>query len=151
MRASFLAILMAAITIVLACAGPSSTQPPASGKPAAPAAPAQQPAAQPPAPGAQRAPAASAAPTPGPLRKVNLAYGFVGAEVIPMWLAFDQGTYQKYGLEVEATLMQSSAQIAPAMAAGDIDVALTAGAGVVDIDLAGGDQLIIAAHNNYMR
>jgi NitT/TauT family transport system substrate-binding protein len=82
---------------------------------------------------------------------VRLAYGFVGAEVIPMWLAFDQGIYQKYGLDVEATLMQSSAQVAPAMAAGDIDVALTAGAGVVDIDLAGGDQLLIAAHNNYMR
>jgi NitT/TauT family transport system substrate-binding protein len=67
-----------------------------------------------------------------------------------MWIAHDEGIYRKYGLDVEATLLQSSAQVAPAMAAGEIDVALTAGAGVVDIDLAGGDQVIIAAQTNIM-
>jgi ABC-type nitrate/sulfonate/bicarbonate transport system substrate-binding protein len=36
------------------------------------------------------------------------------------------------------------------MAAGDIDIALTAGAGVVDLDLAGGDQVLTLSHSNYM-
>jgi NitT/TauT family transport system substrate-binding protein len=62
-----------------------------------------------------------------------------------MWIALEQGIYQKYGLDVDTTLLQSSAQIAPAMAAGEVDVALTAGAGVVDIDLAGGDQVLVFA------
>src|SRR5581483_11399068 len=60
------------------------------------------------------------------------------------------GIWQKYGLDVEATLLQSSAQIAPAMAAGEVDVALTAGAGVVDIDLAGGEQVLIASLQNQL-
>jgi ABC-type nitrate/sulfonate/bicarbonate transport system substrate-binding protein len=70
-----------------------------------------------------------------------MAYAFATAETVPMWVAEDQGLYRQHGLDVETILMQSSAQVAPAMAAGEIDVALTAGAGVVDIDLAGGDQL----------
>jgi NitT/TauT family transport system substrate-binding protein len=82
---------------------------------------------------------------------VRLAYGFISTTDIPMWIADDQGLWQKYGLDVEATLLQSSAQIAPAMAAGEVDVALTAGAGVVDIDLAGGDQVLIASLQNEMR
>lgn len=80
-----------------------------------------------------------------------MAYGFVSTTDIPMWIAQDQGVFTKYGLDVDTTLLQTSAQIAPAMAAGEIDVALTAGAGVVDIDLAGGDQVLIAAEQNMMR
>src|SRR5207248_6261314 len=91
-------------------------------------------------------------PPPAELRKVRLAYGFVSTTDIPLWIADDQGLWQRHGLEVETILMQSSAQVAPAMAAGEIDVALTAGAGVVDIDLAGGDQLLIASQTtNLMR
>jgi NitT/TauT family transport system substrate-binding protein len=80
-----------------------------------------------------------------------MAYGFVAAETIPMWIALEQGIYAKYGLDVESTLLQTSAQIAPAMAAGEVDVALTAGAGVVDIGLAGGDQVLVTSHSNRLR
>jgi NitT/TauT family transport system substrate-binding protein len=90
-------------------------------------------------------------PTAGPLRKLRMAYGFATAEALPMWVALDEGLYTKYGLDVDTVLMQSSAQIAPAMAAGDVDVALTAGAGVVEIGLAGGDQVMIASQTNLMR
>jgi NitT/TauT family transport system substrate-binding protein len=79
-----------------------------------------------------------------------MALAFIGTEVLPVYVAQDQGIYKKYGLDVETTVMQSSAQVAPAMAAGDIDIALTAGAGVVDLDLAGGDQVIILNHSQYM-
>jgi NitT/TauT family transport system substrate-binding protein len=108
--------------------------------------PASTPAPAPaPAPAAAAAPASStaASPSPAPLRPVRMAYGFVSTATLPMWIALDQGIYRKYGLDVDATYLQSSAQIAPAMAAGEVDVALTAGAGVVDIDLAGGDQVLI--------
>ena len=80
-----------------------------------------------------------------------MAYGFVSTTDIPMWIAQDQGIFTKYGLDVDTTLLQTSAQIAPAMAAGEVDVALTAGAGVVDIDLAGGNQVLIVAEQNMMR
>src|SRR5262245_35648301 len=94
-----------------------------------------------PAPAAANSAAAS--PSPAPPRPLRMAYGFVSTATLPMWIALDQGIYRQYGLDVDTMLLQSSAQIAPAMAAGEIDVALTAGAGVVDIDLAGGDQVLI--------
>jgi ABC-type nitrate/sulfonate/bicarbonate transport system substrate-binding protein len=130
---------------------------------AAPAAPARSPAppapaavpAQAVAPGAAREAAPAASPAPeatyqGPPRKVRLGYGFVSAEVTPMWLALDQGLFLKHGLDVDTTLIQSSAQVAPAMAAGELDAALSAGAGVVDINLAGGDQVIVATQTNLL-
>jgi NitT/TauT family transport system substrate-binding protein len=128
-RASLLVLLLAA-----GCTGGASS-------------PAAAPAAAPAAPGG-----ASASPTSAPLRPLKMAYAFATAETVPMWVAEEQGLYRQHGLNVETILMQSSAQVAPAMAAGEIDVALTAGAGVVDIDLAGGDQLIVASQtSNLMR
>jgi NitT/TauT family transport system substrate-binding protein len=80
-----------------------------------------------------------------------MAYGFAAVAALPMYIAQDQGIYRKYGLDVESILMQTSAQIAPAMAAGEIDVALTAGAGVVDVTLSGADQVLIESDSNVLR
>jgi NitT/TauT family transport system substrate-binding protein len=140
MRARLALVLALLPALLLGCAAPASrpTAPATTGGDSAAAAAAPQQSASAPAVAAQ------------PPRKLRLAYGFTSAEVIPMWLALDEGIYAKYGLDVDATLLQSSAQVAPAMAAGEIDAALTAGAGVVDIDLAGGDQVIVAAQTNIM-
>jgi NitT/TauT family transport system substrate-binding protein len=142
MRARLALVVALVPALLLACAAPAS-------RPSTPASSGSAPQAAAPA-------APSSSPTSGgnrgsqPPRKLRLAYGFTSAEVVPMWVALDEGIYAKYGLDVEATLLQSSAQVAPAMAAGEIDAALTAGAGVVDIDLAGGDQVIVAAQTNIM-
>src|SRR5215218_1544325 len=101
-----------AALLLVACAAPGAGSPakPAGGPGAA-------------APAAESKPAAAAAPgagAPGAAvpREVRMAFGFVAPAALPMWIALDQGIYQKHGLDVEPTLMQSSAQIAPAMAAG---------------------------------
>ncbi len=138
MRGRSLGMVVCAL-VLLGCSG--ARAPTSSGPPSAAAPPAAAP--------APSAPEASAAP-PEP-RKVRLAYGFTTAAVVPMWLALEHGIYQKYGLDVDTTLMQSSAQIAPAMAAGEVDIALTAGAGVVDMALAGSDQVLIVSMQNMMR
>src|SRR5437764_6564488 len=63
------------------------------------------------APAAQSAPAAGSEAQPAPaLRKVRMALAFIGTEVLPVYVAQDQGIYQKYGLDVATTVMQSSAQ-----------------------------------------
>ncbi|SRR5579885_2026281 len=147
MRRQYVAIVATALALLASCAGPGSR----------PAAPAGSSAAPAPAAGASGgagaggAPAQAAAPTVGAPRPLKMAYGFVSTTDIPMWVAQDEGIFTKYGLDVDTTLLQTSAQIAPAMAAGEIDVALTAGAGVVDIDLAGGNQVLIEAEQNMMR
>jgi NitT/TauT family transport system substrate-binding protein len=140
--------------LLLACA-PASGAPPSGGAADGGQRPAADGAQRPAATGSSGAPAAGsanpAAATPAALRPTKLAYGFVSAEVIPLWIALDQGIFARHGLAVEPVLLQSSAQIAPAMASGEIDVALTAGAGIVDIDLAGGQIMLIAAQTNWMR
>src|SRR5581483_6230144 len=144
MRGTALMVAVSITGLLLGCARSGAGAP--AGGAAAPA-PAAAPRGQAASPGA----AAESSPAPAELRKVRLAYGFISTTDIPMWIADDQGLWQKYGLEIDSTLLQSSAQIAPAMAAGEVDVALTAGAGVVDIDLAGGEQVLIASLQNEMR
>src|SRR5438105_4738724 len=98
MPAPIRAVMVAVGLLVVACS------------PAVP--PRESPAATPAA-----APSVGAATAPRELRKVRMAYGFAAPVVLPMYIALDQGIYTKYGLDVEPILMQSSAQIAPAMAA----------------------------------
>ncbi|HZS00866.1 MAG TPA: ABC transporter substrate-binding protein [Chloroflexota bacterium] len=145
MRVRALATI-ALITLLAACGGGGGSAPAPKASAPGSAAPTAQ--SAPPAPTA--AGGAAQPSQPPALRKVRMALAFIGTEVLPVYVAQDQGLYRKYGLDVETTVMQSSAQVAPAMAAGDIDIALTAGAGVVDLDLAGGDQVIILNHSQYM-
>jgi ABC-type nitrate/sulfonate/bicarbonate transport system substrate-binding protein len=151
------------VAALVACASPGGTTtpgggapaaaPPASGAVAKPAASGESAGGAPAAPSgaSSGAPAASpAAQAPAELRKVRFALGFLGAEAMPVFVGVDQGLYRKYGLDVETTVLQSSAQIAPAMASGEIDLGLSAGSGAVDISLAGGDQVLILSHSNFM-
>ncbi len=140
--------VLGAVLIVLGCAAPGGS---AGAGAAAPPAGVEQPGVAPSA-----SAAGAAAGTPGvqqaapPLRKLRLALGFLGAEAMPVFIGLDQGIYRKYGLDVESVVLQSSAQIAPSMASGEIDVGLSAGSGTVDIDLAGGDQVLVLNHSNIL-
>ncbi|MBV9253578.1 MAG: hypothetical protein JO054_05065, partial [Actinobacteria bacterium] len=66
---------------------------------AAPAAPAR-PADQLPAPGALGQTGSAPTSTPAPAR-VRIAYVTVASNILPMWLAQDEGIFTKYGLDVE--------------------------------------------------
>src|SRR5262249_50862542 len=136
------AMVACAVVLLLACSStPARESAPAQSGPAPAAGAAAGPAGE-------AAGAGAAAPEP---RKVRMAYGFAAVAALPMYIAQDQGIYRKYGLDVESILMQTSAQIAPAMAAGEIDVALTAGAGVGDVTLSGADQVLIESDSNVLR
>ena len=90
---------------------------------------------------------ANANPTSAPLRPLKMAYAFATAETVPMWVAEDQGLYRKHGLEVETILMQSSAQVAPAMAAGEHDGEQgSTRPGQQHTDLHSSNDLLAAAH-----
>src|SRR5262249_30670790 len=99
-----------------------------------------------PASGSGSAAASASAP-----RKIKVAHAFISAETLPIWVALDQGLFEKYALQVEAVPLQTSAQVAPAMTSGDVQVALTTGSGVIEFDLSGGDHVIVAGYSNEMR
>src|SRR5262249_45648015 len=120
-----LAILIMGAAMAISCGAPGASAPPArTGDTAAPPAPA----ATSGAPGqvASAPAAAQQAPTAAALRKLRLALGFLGAEAMPVFVGLDQGLYRKYGVDVDSIVLQSSAQIAPSMASGEIDIGLSA-------------------------
>ncbi|HLI28464.1 MAG TPA: ABC transporter substrate-binding protein [Chloroflexota bacterium] len=125
--------LLALLAFAAACTGGATTAP-GSGAPAA-------------SPGAQPG-AASPAP---PLEKITVGHAFITVETLPIWIALEQGLYRQYGLDATPASFQTSAQLAPAMSSGEVQIGLTTGSGVTEFNLAGGDQVIVAGYSNAMR
>jgi NitT/TauT family transport system substrate-binding protein len=122
MRSALLAVL---VLVALAC-GPQATP--------APSGPAGSTAASPrPAPVAMR----FGLNTPGP-------------QAAPAWIAKDEGFFEKYGIDAELILLQSSAQLAPALIAGELSMALSAAAGIVSSALAGSDLVLLGSYSNQL-
>jgi ABC-type nitrate/sulfonate/bicarbonate transport system substrate-binding protein len=104
-----------------------------------------------PAPQAQ-APAPAAAPTTPPAL-VPLRFGLntPTAFVAPVWVAKDEGFFEKYGIDAELVLMQSSAQLAPALISGEVPIAVSAATGIVNAALAGSDLMLLGGYSNLLR
>src|SRR5437868_5163157 len=63
---------------------------------------------------------AGAAPA-APPQRVRAAYVAIASNMLPAWLAKDQGIYDKHGLDVELSYVAGAAKIAEAVIAGDLD------------------------------
>src|SRR4051812_27558097 len=75
--------------------------------------------------------ASGAAPAaPPPRTAMRLGLNALSASITPIWLAKDEGIFDKYGFEVELITLQSSSQVAKVMASGEMPVAVSAAAGV---------------------
>jgi NitT/TauT family transport system substrate-binding protein len=104
------------------------------------------------APGSSGATASSgAAPAaPPPRTAMRLGLNALSASITPIWLAKDAGIFEKYGFDLELVTLQSSSQVAKVMASGEMPVAVSAAAGVVDAALAGDDQVLLSGFQNTM-
>ncbi|HZU07621.1 MAG TPA: ABC transporter substrate-binding protein [Chloroflexota bacterium] len=123
------ALLITLLVGLAGCAAPAPARAPGQAGPA-------QPAAEP-----------SAAV---PRTALQLALNTVSASMAPLWVAKDTGIFDQYGFDVEFVTLQSSSQVAKVMASGEMPVAISAAAGVVDAVLAGDDQVLISGFQNYM-
>jgi NitT/TauT family transport system substrate-binding protein len=138
--------LRSVISLLLLTAALAGCRAPA----ASPAAPAPQ-ATAPQSGAAPGTPAGTAAPaTPPPRVSIRLGLNAVSASIAPIWLAKDEGIFEKYGFDVELITLQSSSQVGKVMASGEIPVAVSAAAGVVDAALAGDDQVLLSGFQNTM-
>jgi NitT/TauT family transport system substrate-binding protein len=79
-----------------------------------------------------------------PLQKINVAYSSISGNVSPLWVAQDKGFFRKYGLEVQAVLIESGTTTAQALVAGDLSFASVAGPAAIQSNLRGADIVIIA-------
>ena len=92
----------------------------------------------------------SAPTAPPPRTAMRLGLNALSASITPIWLAKDEGIFDKYGFDVELITLQSSSQVAKVMASGEMPVAVSAAAGVVDAALAGDDQVLLSGFQNTM-
>lgn len=79
-----------------------------------------------------------------PLQKINLAYSSISGNMAPLWVTQDMGFFRKYGLDVQAVLIESGTKTTQALTDGDISFAQVAGPAVIQSRLRGADTVIIA-------
>jgi NitT/TauT family transport system substrate-binding protein len=79
-----------------------------------------------------------------PLQKINVAYSSISGNVSPLWVTQDKGFFRKYGLDVQAILIESGTTTAQALVAGDITFASVAGPAAIQSNLRGADVVMIA-------
>jgi ABC-type nitrate/sulfonate/bicarbonate transport system substrate-binding protein len=126
-------------------AAPASTAASASAKPAAPASASAKPAAS---GSAAASPAGSAAAKPGG-KALRVTYGSPVGSFAPLWMAKEIGAFDKYGVNVEMSLLETNNAMA-AMVGNQIDVQEVSMAPVITADVNGNvDVAIIASALNH--
>lgn len=140
---------LVALAALAACGGsaapaaPSASAP--ASKPAAAASAAPASAATKPSAAAASAKASGAA---SGLTKLKAAYSQTSAVQGALYLAVDQGFFQKYGLDVEVSQVAGTQQV-PAMTAGELQFGTPGGNELVSADLGGASLVMIAVASNY--
>ncbi len=91
---------------------------------------------------------APAAPTESlPLQKIKLKAPYTAISVAqsPVWVAKEEGLFDKYGLDAELSYVATSTTLTSAMLSGEIQIAAAAEEAVISADLAGADLVMIAS------
>lgn len=130
-------VLPLLVVLSVGCVGSASVS-----APAAPAAPPRAPVAE-----AAGAPAPLVAPTasPPPLVRVPIAYSVVGGDPLALWVAAEEGLFQRHGIDPDLSYIGGSTRINEAMIAGEVRLAQTGGAATIAADLAGADLILIGS------
>ncbi len=150
MRQRSLVVAVGMLIVVAGCAQPAGSSTPLQPAPVG-VSPSVATGQAPIAPAGPAVPAASTGATQ-PMPRVALRVGLnaVSAGVAPLWLALDAGIFEQHGFEVEFITLQSSSQVAKVMASGEIPIAVSAAAGVVDAAIAGDEQVLLTGMQTYM-
>jgi NitT/TauT family transport system substrate-binding protein len=80
---------------------------------------------------------------------VKIIYSALTASNGPVWVAGDQGLYEKYGLDVQIVHGRGASPI-QALAGGTVELGHFAGASVISANLGGSDLVFVAAQTNYV-
>ncbi|MGZ8496174.1 MAG: ABC transporter substrate-binding protein [Candidatus Binatia bacterium] len=84
-----------------------------------------------------------------PKAPVRIIYSALTASNGPVWVAADQGLFEKYGLDVQIVHGRGASPI-QALAGGTVELGHFAGASVISANLGGGDLVFVAAQTNYV-
>lgn len=85
----------------------------------------------------------------GKKASIKIIYSALTASNGPVWLAADQGLYEKYGLDVQIVHGRGASPI-QALAGGTVELGHFAGASVISANLGGSDLVFVGAQSNYV-
>lgn len=80
---------------------------------------------------------------------IKIIYSALTASNGPVWVAGDQGLFEKYGLDVQIIHGRGASPI-QALAGGTVELGHFAGASVISANLGGSDLVFVAAQTNYV-
>ena len=80
---------------------------------------------------------------------VRIIYSALTASNGPVWVAADQGLFEKHGLDVQIVHGRGASPI-QALAGGSVELGHFAGASVISANLSGSDLVFVAAQTNYV-
>src|SRR5438876_1007289 len=87
---------------------------------------------------------ASAAPTPSaPPVKITITYGSVAADVLPTYVALEQGIFLRNGLDAELQLISSSTAAVAALVSGNADFSQAGGSEAISATVGGADIVVV--------
>ena len=82
------------------------------------------------------------------LTSVTVGYSAISGSFAPLWIAFDQGLFAKYGLDVKLTYIQGNRVMMSALTAGEIQLYQGGAEGLIRLISGGGDGVFIASQYN---
>jgi NitT/TauT family transport system substrate-binding protein len=83
-----------------------------------------------------------------PLEKIRIAYTGISGAQIPAWVAYEQGFFRKYGLDVQLIFVEGGSLGVQTLVSGDVTAASVAGASVIQSNLQNSGLVMIAGFLN---
>jgi NitT/TauT family transport system substrate-binding protein len=89
-------------------------------------------------------------PAPQPLKKTAIAYSGISPSQAPAWVAYEQGLFKKYGLDVQLIFIEAGSRTVQTLISGDVAAAQVAGTSVIQSSLQGSGIVMIGGFLNTM-
>jgi NitT/TauT family transport system substrate-binding protein len=89
-------------------------------------------------------------PAAQPLRKIAIAYSGISPSQAPAWIAYEQGLFKKFGLDVQLIFIEAGSRTVQTLISGDVAAAQVAGTSVIQSNLQGSGVVMIAGFLNTM-
>jgi NitT/TauT family transport system substrate-binding protein len=83
-----------------------------------------------------------------PLEKIRIAYTGISGSQLPTWVAYEQGFFRKYGLDVQLIFVEGGSLGVQTLLSGDVTAAAVAGASVIQSNLQGSGLVMVAGFLN---
>ena len=93
---------------------------------------------------------AAETPATQPLKKIAIAYSGISASQSPAWVAYEQGLFKKYGLDVQLIFIEAGSRTVQTLVSGDVVAAQVAGTSVMQSNLQGSGVVMIGGFLNTM-